>query len=374
LWSRFRIKSALEALGLTWSRSGTEVRGDLGAGTVEFLVASIRRIRRRTRRIWTGVAAVVVVLLVLTTVASFQWRNAVGQQRLATARALVALAEQRRGQDIREALRLNLAADRIVSTPETRASLAATLSGTTLAATIPNMWANALAFSPDGQTMATTNRRGPADGTLQLWDVTDQHTAVLIAVASDDQDVTGAAFSRDTRTLATTTAADGAGTVQLWDVTNRRNPVRVATARDDQEITAVAFSPDGRTLATTTRGNGSPGGSVQLWRVTDRHDLVHTAVAPYDAGTAVAFGPDGHTVVTASDSQTGSVVQLWEVTGRGDLTRAARLPGRLGSAMALSADGRILATAGSVRTHGAVQLWDVTDRRNPVPAGTLLEG
>jgi hypothetical protein len=190
LWDRFLVKDALEALGLTGSGSPAPYRPDLDAQAVEFLVASIRRNRRRARRLWTVAAGAVAILLTLTTAAVVQWRTAVGHQRLATAQALVARAEQRRDQDIREALRLNLAAERIASTLESRQSLASTLAGTPLAATIRDGRAREVAFSPDKRIMATI-RWASASGALQLWDVSDPRYPARLAFATGARDLTG---------------------------------------------------------------------------------------------------------------------------------------------------------------------------------------
>jgi WD40 repeat protein len=107
-----------------------------------------------------------------------------------------------------------------------------------------------------------------------LWDVTNPRRPVRIASVVDDQYVGAVAFSPDGRTLATTTSSTvvggivvggGGGRLRLWDVTNPRRPVRIASVVDDQNVTAVAFSPDGRTLAATTVGGVD--GRLRLWEV-----------------------------------------------------------------------------------------------------------
>jgi len=68
---------------------------------------------------------------------------------------------------------------------------------------------NAVAFSPDGHTLAT----GSYDGTTTLWDVaTHQETATLTRHTGP---IHGIAFSPDGHTLAT---AGNDGSVRLWDL------------------------------------------------------------------------------------------------------------------------------------------------------------
>ena len=65
-----------------------------------------------------------------------------------------------------------------------------------------------MAFSPDGQLLATASR----DGTARLWDpATGEHRRTLTGHTNE---VNGVAFSPDGQLLAT---ASGDGTARLWD-------------------------------------------------------------------------------------------------------------------------------------------------------------
>jgi WD40 repeat protein len=50
-------------------------------------------------------------------------------------------------------------------------------------------------------------------------------------------------------------------------ITNPNTPTLTTTITDNQELTAVAFSPDGHTLVTTTDAQSEDGGKIQLWDV-----------------------------------------------------------------------------------------------------------
>ncbi|WP_438493858.1 nSTAND1 domain-containing NTPase [Streptomyces asiaticus] len=303
-----------------------------------FLNASVKARTRTTRRRHALTTALTLLLALAITAASIaykQGQDALTAQRQAQSRQLAAQSDAFIGTDPDLASLLAVHAYRTSPTAEATTSLYA-------AAELPLQRrltghkgdVGAVAFSPDGYTLAT----GSDDGTVWLWDPATGRTRR--ALTGHNGAVRAVAFNPDGHTLAT---GSDDGTVRLWDPATGRT--RRALTGHNGAVRAVAFNPDGHTLATSSADR-----TVRLWDpATGR---TRRALTGHNGAVrAVAFSPDGHTLATSSADRT---VRLWDpATGR---TRRI-LTGHNGAvrAVAFNPDGRTLATADE---NGTVRLWD----------------
>jgi WD40 repeat protein len=123
---------------------------------------------------------------------------------------------------------------------------------------------SAVALSPDGRYLATTQRNGPA---VTLWDAATG-TELRRFARPAGYITSPLVFSPDSRTLAAGTATQGGlrgeemhSTVQLWEVGS--GTVRSGFTGHLGMVSALAFSAEGKILAT-----GSTDTTVLLWDVT----------------------------------------------------------------------------------------------------------
>ncbi|MCK9899575.1 TIR domain-containing protein, partial [Frankia sp. Cpl3] len=227
-----------------------------------------------------------------------------------------------------------------------------------------------VAFSRDGHILANGNDTHEGRGTLQLWDLADPSAPKPIGapLQSDSDGVASVAFSLN----GILASGGNGGTVQLRNVAEPDNPLPGKPLRCDKtRVHAVAFSPDGKTLVC-----GGDDGTTLLWNVT-------TPSAPSQIGTplkdhsdttgavyAVAFSPKGNILATAS---TDGRLRLWDAgnPAPGQLPNTSQqVKGGGIHAVAFSRDGRTLAT-GDGET---ARLWDVSTRPAPSRIGVPLSG
>jgi WD40 repeat protein len=191
----------------------------------------------------------------------------------------------------------------------------------------------ALAFSPDGKTLASGSAGRPPECDVKLWDVaTGKQVATL---KGHKQHLTALAYSPDGKTLA---SASQDGAVRLWDAA--AGTERATLAYGDT-VWGVGFSSDGKIVGAA----GLKG--LRLWAATGKELAAHK-----DFGQrALAFSPAGAVLAVSRNMD----VLLWDTAAGKEL---AVLKGHTSEVTRLvfSPDGKRLA---STSADHMVRVWDV---------------
>ncbi|MFM6091959.1 MAG: eIF2A-related protein [Dolichospermum sp.] len=204
-------------------------------------------------------------------------------------------------------------------------------------------WVYSVAYSPDGQTLAS----GSGDNTIKLWDVKTGN--LLQTLSGHSSSVCSVAYSPDGQTLA---SGSGDKTIKIWDV-KTGNLLQTFTGHSSW-VYSVAYSPDGQTLA-----SGSYDKTIKLWDV-KTGNLLQTLSGHSESVWSVAYSPDGQTL--ASGSKDGTI-KLWDVK-TGNLLQTLTGHSESVWSVAYSPDGQTLASGGGDNT---IKIWQLVASISKAP-------
>jgi uncharacterized protein with WD repeat len=187
---------------------------------------------------------------------------------------------------------------------------------------------------------------GGSDTTVTVWEAATGRAAALLE--GTEEPVTALAFAPDGVTLASAGATGLA--VWLWRVPDGLPILVIPDALDGCTVETLAFHPQGRLLAVggiDWLATGGSSGAVCLWDIVDRHE-----VATFGGGTtSLAFHPSGQRLAVASLEH---FISLWDLQSQELLTELTGHDEQV-TCVAYHPDGRWLASASEDRT---VRLWD----------------
>ena len=227
--------------------------------------------------------------------------------------------------------------------------------------TLHDYFLGSVVFSPDGKTLASGNicqlRYGGLvecdDKTIKLWDVASGRE--LRTLEGHAVGATSVAFSPDGQTLA---SGGGEGTIKLWNFANGKELHTLQGQRHELSpghtfgVDSVAFSPDGQMLAS----GGMEDGTIRLWKVASGEEL--RALQGLRTVLSVALSPDGQMLAASTweSSKSGLAIKLWKIANGMELRT---LQGSNVPRVAFSPDGQTLAGGSGPE----IKLWEVASGR-----------
>jgi WD40 repeat protein len=207
---------------------------------------------------------------------------------------------------------------------------------------LPAADASSVAFAPAGDKVAVGTHPS-----VLLYNAASGKREAVLEKTSSNSGVSNLAFSPDGKTLARgSNVFLKPGNISLWDV-GKRKRTRLIAGREASAIAAVAFSPEGRSLF-SAGGILYEAGDVTQWD-TERGTLKRTLAQHQEEISYLALSTNGSLLV----AQVGAEVLSWDARTGKKLPRA--LPGT--DAFALSADGKVLA---AVDEEAGIRLLDTS--------------
>jgi WD40 repeat protein len=158
---------------------------------------------------------------------------------------------------------------------------------------------HSVAFSPDGNRIASGAMEAGNNGTVRLWDANTGQLIKATTIGDAEAVVWAVTFSPNGRRIA---AAGADGVVQLMDAHSLQSTGEQLRGHEDT-VAGLAFSPDGRTLASASRDE-----TIRLWDVESGQQAGDALTAHTDDVDSIAYTPDGQRLVSGSADRT---VRVW---------------------------------------------------------------
>lgn len=227
-----------------------------------------------------------------------------------------------------------------ISHPPTPISHPTTLTVGTTLYTYHNAGAYTLAWSPDGQSIASTSD----GGTVQVWNANDGHI-ISTYQPSNSAVITSIAWSPNGKLIACNDFGDA---VDIWDVTTGNHVFTYHGLFYGAD--SLAWSPDSKLIASGGGGNSN----VEVWRAsTGEHIDTYPGISGAGNLTSVKWSPDGKRIVSG---YLGNVALVWDATTGGHVLIFSSHSQGI-SDVAWSPNGQYIASGG---VDATAQVWDAT--------------
>jgi len=204
-----------------------------------------------------------------------------------------------------------------------------------------------MALSLNGEVVAAGSCKSEScdAGEVRLWNIQTgrQIGAPLIGHSRFVDDL---AFSPDGQTLASTTLDD----VILWNVSTGRPRGRPQLGSE------IAFTFDGKISAVSAPPASEPPRTITLRDTSTNQPIGQLTIGDHDVVLQMAFSPDGKILAVSNVSTNTSSITLWDVARGERLGQPLEWRGGRAFAVGFSPDGKTL-VAGS-EDHGLIA-WDV---------------
>ncbi len=247
---------------------------------------------------------------------------------------------------------------------------------------------NALAFSPDGQTLVSSTGDSIIDpkntnpdpmfrttkqiSDIEIWNL--RTGKLKTALPSEDGYVNFVAISPDGQMVVSSGSSGRTdmskgqiiwnNTIKIWDVNTGKVKTTFSEMTDfNKSIDTLTISPDGQTFATRSDRK-----TVKIWDM-NTGNLKATLPNPNDNDIdSIVFSPDGQTLFTSN----WGGIKLWNVK-TGSLKTTLDSGGSIGS-FAISQDGQTLVS----KSRNSLIIWDLKTGKyktalvNPDPDSTYI--
>jgi WD40 repeat protein len=177
-------------------------------------------------------------------------------------------------------------------------------------------------------------------------------------------DITAVAFSPDGQTLAT---GGSDRLVKLWDLANGHEKLTL-TGHPDQ-VRVLAFSPDGKTLASAGGSSGNPGdenAEIRIWSVADGKQT-RLVTGPGQYVMSLAYSSDGKYLVSGHAGKQGGAAGIVAMhdAATGELKRQISDFRVRVSSVAFNSTGKILGVGVEDGTVRLYKFADIVDSATP---------